>query len=400
MLRTTGLAGVLASGALAIGVAGCGSSSSTSSEAEVPAGQPVKIGYLASLTGFCSTFSQEYVKGAELAVKQVNAAGGVDGHKLELIVRDDKATPSVGVSQARDLVLSDHVKYLAGTCSSAVGKSVTQLVANPSHVIYVLGVADPTVFKGAPEIYAFNTIPTATIEGRNAAAYFKEHPEWKRIAVISEDYSYGYQVTAAFKKAMEGSGQQIISQDYVPSGGTDYTPYIQKINSEHPDAIYSTVITEDTITLVKQGLPLGFFNRPFLGLMDYGTIAFVPTLPKGIEAYTYYPSAAIYHTPFSHDIESLGTAVANGGAAGDAFNQIQIIAQGIAKAKSTDPTKVRDALGEAEVQTVQGNVKIHACNHGIAMPIAMGTLVGPTSSMNFPHFEPLRLVSTEKYFEC
>ena len=394
------VAGVLASGVLAVGAAGCGSSSNSSGENEVSAGQPVKIGYLASLTGFCSTFSQEYVKGADLAVKQINEAGGVDGHKLELIVRDDKATPSVGVSQARDLVLSSHVKYLAGTCSSAVGKSVTQLVANPSHVIYVLGVADPNVFAGGPEIYAFNTIPTATIEGRNAAAYMKEHPEWKRIAVISEDYSYGYQVTAAFKKAMEGSGQQIVSQDYVPSGGTDYTPYIQKINSEHPDAIYSTVITEDTITLVKQGLPLGFFNTNVLGLMDYGTIAFVPKLPTGIQGYTYYPSAAIYHTPFAHDIESLGSAVANGGAAGDAFNQIQIIAQGIAKAKSTDPTKVRDALGEAEVQTVQGNVKIHACNHGIAMPIAMGTVVGPTKAMPFPHFEPLRLVGTEKYFEC
>lgn len=385
--------------ALGLALAGCGSSSSQS--AELAPGAPVKIGYLASLTGFCSTFSQEYVKGAELAVKLVNERGGVLGHRLQLIVRDDKATPTVGVSQARDLVLSSHVKYLAGTCSSAVGKSVELLVANPSHVIYVAGVSDPTIFAGGPRIYAFNTIPSATIEARNAAAYMRAHPRWKRIAVLAEDYSYGYQVTAAFGKAMAGSGQSIVSQDYLPSGGTDYTPYIEKVISEHPDAVYSTVITEDTVTLVKQGLPLGLFEKTnFFGIMDYGTIDTMAQPPVGVEGYTNYPSAAIYHTPFSRELESLGRTVANGGAAGDAFNQIQLIAQGIEKAKSTDPTRVREALGGATVQTVQGDVEIHRCNHQIAMPIAMGTVVGPSGAQPFAHFEPLTLVDTSKYFEC
>jgi branched-chain amino acid transport system substrate-binding protein len=396
-VRVVALGLVALAGASAL--AGCGSSSRQS--AELAPGAPVKIGYLASLTGFCSTFSQEYVKGAELAVREVNERGGVLGHKLQLIVRDDKATPTVGVAQARDLVLSDRVKYLAGTCSSAVGKSVELLVANPSHVIYVAGVSDPTIFSGGPRIYAFNTIPSAAIEARNAAAYMKAHPQWKRIAVLAEDYSYGYQVSAAFRKAMAGSGQSIVSEDYLPSGGSDYTPYIDKVIAEHPDAVYSTVITEDTVTLVKQGLPLGLFEKTnFFGIMDYGTIDTMAQPPVGVEGYTNYPSAAIYHTPFSRELETLGRTVANGGAAGDAFNQIQLIAQGIEKARSTDPTKVREALGGASVQTVQGKVEIHRCNHQIAMPIAMGTVAGPSGAQPFAHFEPLTLVNTNKYFEC
>ncbi len=397
-LGRAGLA-ALALAALASLLAGCGSSSSQS--AELAPGAPVKIGYLASLTGFCSTFSEEYVKGAELAVREVNERGGVLGHKLQLIVRDDRATPTVGVAQARDLVLSDQVKYLAGTCSSAVGKSVELLVANPSHVIYVAGVSDPTIFSGGPQIYAFNTIPSAAIEARNAAAYMRAHPRWKRIAVLAEDYSYGYQVSAAFRKAMAGSGQSIVSEDYLPSGGSDYTPYIDKVIAEHPDAVYSTVITEDTVTLVKQGLPLGLFDKTnFFGIMDYGTIDTMAQPPVGVQGYTNYPSAAIYHTPFARELETLGRTVANGGAAGDAFNQIQLIAQGIEKARSTDPTKVRDALGGASVQTVQGDVEIHRCNHQIAMPIAMGTVVGPSGARPFARFEPLTLVNTNKYFEC
>ncbi len=390
----------LAGLACLLALVGCGSSSVPSSEAELPAGAPVKIGYLASLTGFCAAFSREYVAGAELAVKQINAQGGVLGHRLELIVRDDWATPSVGIARARALVVSDHVKYLAGTCTSEVAKSIAELIANPSHVIYVVGASEASVFAGGPETYVFDTIPTATIEGRNAAAYIRAHPRWKRIAVIGEDYGYGYQVTAAFKQAMQGSGQTISSVQYVPVGGSDYRPYIERVLAAHPDAIYSTAITEDAVTLVRQSLGLGLFKTPVLGVMDYATMADMPEPPAGVEGYTNYPSAAIYGTPFARELRSLGGAVANGGAAGDAFNQIEVIAQGIAKARSTDPMKVRDGLGEATVQTVQGYVKVHRCDHQLAMPIAMGTVVGPTAAQPFAHFEPLRLVDTNKYFEC
>ena len=226
-----------------------------------PAGAPLKIGYLASLTGFCAGFSREYVAGAELAVRRIDARGGVLGHRLALVVRDDWATPSVGIARARALVGGEHVKYLAGTCTSEVAKSVAQLIANPGHVIYVVGASEASVFAGSPETYVFDTIPTATIEGRNAAAYMRAHPRWKRIAVIGEDYGYGYQVTGAFEAALRGSGQRIVSREYVPVGGSDYRPYIERVLAEHPDAIYSAAIAEDAVTLVEQGLGLGLFGR-------------------------------------------------------------------------------------------------------------------------------------------
>jgi ABC-type branched-subunit amino acid transport system substrate-binding protein len=398
--RMAGTGCAIAIAGLALVAGGCGSSS-TSTESELAAGAPLRIGYLASLTGFCSTFARQYVEGAELAVRRIDARGGVLGHRLQLIVRDDQATPSVAAGQARELVEGDHVKFLAGACTSPVGKSVAQLVANPSHVIYVAGVSDPAIFVSGPEIYAFDTIPTTTVEGRNAAAYVRAHPRWKRIAVISEDYEYGYQVTAAFERALAGSGQRIVSRQYLPAGGGDYRPYIEKLLAARPDAVYSTVITEDTPTLVRQGLPLGLFAKThFVGVMDYATLAAMPDPPVGAEGYTVYPSAAIYDTPYAHDLQSLGASVANSGAAGDAFNQIEIIAQGIAKASSTDPAKVRDALAGATVQTVQGGVRVRECDHTLAAPIAMGPVVGPTPGQPFVHLEPLSLVGTGRDSEC
>jgi len=126
----------------------------------------------------------------------------------------------------------------------------------------------------------------------------------------------------------------------------------------------------------------------------------MPEPPAGVEGYTNYPSAAIYDTPFARELRSLGTSVANGGAAGDGFNQIEVIAQGIERAGSTDPTRVRDALGGATVQTVQGSVRVRGCDHELAVPIAMGPVAAPTRAQPFAHLEPLRLVDTTRYSEC
>ncbi len=150
--------------------------------------------------------------------------------------------------------------------------------------------------------------------------------------------------------------------EYVPSGGTDYKPYIERLLAQRPDAVYTAAITGDAVTLVEQGLGLGLFAKTSVfGTMDYGTLAAMAKAPVGAEGYTEYPSAAIYDTPFARELQqSLGTGVANGGAAGDGFDQIEVIAQGIEKAGSTDPAKVRDGLAGATVQTVQGDVRVTA----------------------------------------
>jgi hypothetical protein len=122
--------------------------------------------------------------------------------------------------------------------------------------------------------------------------------------------------------------------------------------------------------------------------------------PVGQPGYGYYPAASMYNTPLARKLAPLGTAVANSGSAGDGFNQIEIIAQGIEKARSTEPTAVRDALSGATVQMVQGTEKIHACNNLTAVPIAMGPVVGPTSALPIAHFSPITLVDTNKYFTC
>jgi branched-chain amino acid transport system substrate-binding protein len=392
---------VLACGLIAVlAFAGVGCGSSKDKEASLAARAPVKIGYLASLTGFCSGFSHDYVKGAQQAVKTINAEGGALGHPLQLLVRDDKAEPNVGVTEARDLVLDDHVKFLAGTCTSAVGKSVTRLVANPSHIPYVVGVTDPTIFTGSNS-YVFDTIPTALAEGSIAAVIVRAHPQWKTVAVLGEGSSYGYQVTATFRKAMRGSSQKIVSLQYAPSGAPSYASYIRKLVAEKANVVYSTLIAKDMVTFVKQAFSLGLFKVTRLfGPLDYVTLNAMSKPPVGALGYSYYPAASIYHTPLARKLEQLGPEVANSGSAGDGFNQIEMIAEGIRHAKSTEPVAMRAALSGAATILVQGTIEIHACDNLAVAPIAVGPVVAATKELPFVHFAPIELLDTDEYLTC
>lgn len=386
---------------IALGAGGCGTAS-TSGEAEVAAGAPVEIGYLASLSGLCARYAPQYVQGAELAVRRIDARGGVDGHELRLIVRDDRATPSVADERARALIEQEHVKFLAGTCLSKVAVSVARLVANPTHTIYVVGASDPAVVAGGREVYAFDTLPTATAEGRVAAEYIRAHARWKRVAVIAEGYTYGYQATGAFARALAANlGQTIVSRQYVPVGGEGFAPYIRKLIAARPDAVYAAVIDEDAQTFVADAEAAGLYARTHvLQVADYATLAGMDRAPVGAEGYTIYPTAAIYRTADARAVQSLGVSTANDGAAGEGFNQIEVIAQGIAKAGSTDPTKVREALAGAWVQVVQGNVRVGRCEHELATPVAVGRVAGPTAEQPFAHLEPLRLADVGEDTGC
>jgi branched-chain amino acid transport system substrate-binding protein len=391
-------AAALASLALACG--GCGAGEP--SPGAIAPGAPIEIGYLASLSGVCAPFAREYVRGAELAVARIDGRGGVLGHELRLVVRDDRGSPTVGERQARALVGSEHVRFLAGTCSSAVAKGIGLLVANPSHVLYVVGASDPTIFEAGPGSYVFGLLPTSTVEAQGAAAYVRARPRWRRVAVLVGDYSYGYELSGAFIRALAGSGRQIVSSQFLPSGVSNYVKYLKEVRDARPDVIYTGLVGADATTFDQDAFRLDIFKETkIFGIMDYAKLAGMAKAPAGAYGYTYYPSASVYRTPFATELKAaLGAKAAAAGAAGEGFDEVQTIAQGIAKAGTTAPAAVRDALGGATVRIVQGDVEIHRCDHLAAVPVAMGPVVGPTGARPFAHLEPLRLVDINRYFDC
>lgn len=364
---------------------------------------PILIGYLASVTGFCSQWSQEKVAGARLAVEAVNARGGVLNRPVKLIVRDDQATPDVAVRQARDLVLSEQVRLLAGTCSSAVGLAVRKAVADASKVLYIAPVADPAVFEDAADSYVFGTVPTTTIEGRVVAEFLMKNPKWKRISFIGEDYSYSRKVFSSFEGHIKNSEKELISSQF----GTvsDYTPFINKIMSEKPDFVFSNLIVNDLVSFTVQAGPLGFFKQAennFIGFFDLGSLVSLgDRAPIGVYGYTYYPEPYLYPGPTIDEVAAqyrASTGSVPTGAVGDGYNEISTIVQGIELAKSVEPDKIAAALSGATVQFVQGPVKFRTCDHLPVVPVAIGKVAGPTEALPFPHLEEVQFVDTSAMY--
>lgn len=389
--------------ALALGTASCGSDSGGDGGAN--ASEPIKIGYLVSATG-CGEFAQDQLAGAQLAVDDLNAAGGLLGRPLKLEVRDDQYTPNVGVQQARDLVLNEHVKYLAGTCSSAVAQAVRQTVVDPAKAFYVAGVTDPSVFEnvGDGNSNMFGTLAPGQLEGVAIAQFVKSLPDVKTVAFIGDDYSNPRSVFDAFKQELEGSGIEIVMEDFVAIGTSDYSPYINKILSLKPDFLYNFVAVDGLVTFSKQAKSLGLYDemgpKSSTSFWDLSTlIAAGSAAPAGQYGETSLPEPYLFP---SEEMDAVTDAFTQStgrvatGAVVDGYNQITMIAQGIERAGVDDPSKAAAKIAGSEVQFLQGGIQIRSCDHLPVVDTQVGVVTAPKGEFDFPHLADVSPVSVEQ----
>jgi len=164
----------------------------------------IKIGFPIPLSGPTAVYGKPILAGAELAVSQINAAGGVLGRKLELVSRDSKANADEAVRLARELIIKDSVDFLAGTLTSAEAPAVST-VAKENKIVFVAPTAKSTLLTDAQHIhpYIFRVASNTDVEGLAAATLMAKFQEVKTVATIAPDYAYGRDAAAAFIAALK-----------------------------------------------------------------------------------------------------------------------------------------------------------------------------------------------------
>ena len=175
--------------------------------AAASATETIKIGFPMPLSGPAAVYGVPVTKGAELAVADINAKGGVLGRKLELLPRDSKANPAEAVRLARELIMKNSVEFLCGTLTSAEAPAVST-IAKENKVVFVAPVGE-TALADDPE----NSTPTSsalssntTIEGHTGAIILAKWKDVKTVGTIAPDYAYGHDAVAAFiDQAEEGA---------------------------------------------------------------------------------------------------------------------------------------------------------------------------------------------------
>ncbi len=357
----------------------------------------IKIGFPIPLSGPTAVYGEPILKGAELAVADINAAGGVLGRKLELLSRDSKANPAEAVRLARELIVKNGVEFLAGTLTSAEAPAVST-IAKENKIVFVAPSAKTASLTDPEHIhpYIFRAASNTTIEGQAGAIIMSKWTDVKTVATIAPDYAYGHDAIAAFVAKLKELRPDItiVDQQWPKLGESNFSPFITAQMSKHPDAVYCDEFAGDFVSFVKQATPLGYFTAIHhrmaaggeVGSVDE-TTALGSAFPYGIWGNTYDPVIWVGATPppdavaFDKKVEKeLGTKYGSSWAI-QGYVTIAAIAQGIKKAGTTDEAKVAAAMAGMTYQTPLGPRTFNATNHDADAGEYWGQIV---KSPNYP----------------
>jgi branched-chain amino acid transport system substrate-binding protein len=217
----------LASGAAAL--------ASTIARPAIAAKEPILIGYLPALTGPSSSTGIGINRGTQLAVEEINAAGGIDGRQLELIVRDTQSDPTKAVNGAAELTHSK-VTVVFGPLNSGESLAVVPLLARANtlqvHPCWVDSLTDPKKYP-----MCFRNAPTNQQIGGAANRYVLEVLKHKKVAVISDTTGYGTASVNAYVPMLKAKGGDVVYQGNVDAANPDLKPELLRMQSAGAEAI-------------------------------------------------------------------------------------------------------------------------------------------------------------------
>jgi branched-chain amino acid transport system substrate-binding protein len=338
----------------------------------------IKIGFPIPLSGPAAVYGAPITKGAEMAVQEINAAGGVLGRKLELIERDSKASADEAVRLARELIIKDNVDFLVGTLTSAEAPAVST-IAKENKIVFIAPAAKTVQLTSAKNLhpYVFRLSSNTDIDGSSGAAVIAKWKDVKRVATIAPDYAYGHDAVSAFlayvKKARPDI--EIVDQQWPKLGQSDFTAFITAQMAKQPDAIFCEVFGGDFVTLAKQATPLGYFKAVNNRVVDGGEVGATDVTrplgadyPYGIWSNAYDPVIWPEGEPPEHKkfIESFKAFTKEPYASGWAimgYSAVVALSEGVKKAGSTNSDKVSKALAGLTFDTPAGKRTFNAKSH-------------------------------------
>jgi branched-chain amino acid transport system substrate-binding protein len=338
----------------------------------------IKIGFPMPLSGPAAVYGVPVTKGAEMAIADINAKGGVLGRKLELLSRDSKANADEAVRLARELIIKDNADFLSGTLTSAEAPAVST-IAKENKVVFVAPVAKTNRLTAPENLhpYVFRLASNTTIEGRTAAAMMAKWQDVKKVATIAPDYAYGRDAVGAFVEYLKKLRPdiEIVDQQWPKLGEADFTSFITAQMGKKPDAVFCDVFGGDFVTFAKEAGPLGYFKGIQNRLIDGGEVGTVDEAqalgadyPYGILSDAYDPVIWGEGEPPEHKayVEKLKKAMNNQYGSGWAimgYMAVVAIAEGVTKAGSTDSDKVAKALLGLTFDTPVGKRTISEKTH-------------------------------------
>jgi branched-chain amino acid transport system substrate-binding protein len=328
----------------------------------------IRIGFPTPLTGPFAAEAKDQVKSAELAVKQFNDKGGVNGRKVELLVRDDKLNGGEAATRTLELIEKDKVHAIVGSLSSAVQLAVNE-VTRARGVLYVSISQSDTInevkdFSKYTFHEALNPTMTAGAVARHA---FKKGT---KVAHLVADYAYGHEMLRGFKRAQAAIGAETVGEIMHPFGAADYSTFMPRLRSMRADVLCISNFGRDQANSIKQAVDFGLKQQSKIVvpvLLHNQRLAVSPEVFEGVVGGSNYywglesqlPSAKAFNDAYR---------AANGGAiptdyGAYGYTGVSSLLQAMQVAGGTDTDKVITALEALKYDVAKGPQYYRKCDH-------------------------------------
>lgn len=364
-VRHRGLLAVAACASLTLGLAACGGgglSEGSSGGGGGDAKGDIKLGMLTPLSGSSAAIGPYMKNGAQLAVDEINAAGGVDGRKLTLTVEDDACDPKTAAAGAAKLVTAGINISVGGYCSSATLPTLS--IFNKATIPMLIPAANSAdlIKDKLPNVFLVNG---TGIQQAQAASDFIKSQGSKAVALLDDNTSYSKDITTRTAEDLKAEGITVANQQSVTAGESDYSGAVTAVKRANADFVYWTGYYQEGGLLIKQLRSAGYDGKIMVadGAVDkqlvqiagqanaqgvYATMTQTPaTIPGGQEWIAKYKKA------FNADPGPYST---------QSYDAVRIAAEGVKRAGgSTDGAAVIKALeGINDVKIFSGTLKFTA----------------------------------------
>ena len=269
----------LQTSALGVAVTSTGLGMLTSAQAQT---DPIRIGLMAPLTGVIAAGGREMVEGTQFWFEKINYQ--IAGRKVELIIEDDASNPDTALQKARRLVEQNNVHFLTGNLLANTGLAVANYVKGNGMPYFIPIIA-------ADELTQRSRIPNVVrTAGYSGSAFPRPLADWalkqgyKRIATVSQDYTFGHEQCGGFSQVFTEGGGTIVQQFWHPLNTADYSPYLGQIADLKIDAIFVMETGADAVRFTQQFASFGLKGKiPLLGAMNMTDQSVIRTMGPEVE---------------------------------------------------------------------------------------------------------------------
>ncbi len=320
----------------------------------------IKIGFNVPLTGFAASDGESAKNGAELAVEQINAAGGINGDMLKLVIYDDQASPKEAVPIAQKLIEKDGV--VAGISGSYSGS--TRAAAG---IFQEAGIPYISAYAIHPDItragdYVFRTSFVGEVQGRAGAKLAGESLGFKRAVIVTLKNDFGQSLAAGFKEAAGKFGVNIVAEYEYSIKDRQFGPIVSKIRADNPDVIYATGYFFTAGPLVNQLRAAGI-KTTVIGQEGYDSQKFIDIAGPASEG-TIITTSLNRDSSASETQDFITTFEKRSGnkadmVAASAHTAVKVLAAALKRSGSSDSAAIRNAIANTNLTASTGQISFN-----------------------------------------